>query len=409
MRSIVVLSFILAAVAVKVIDKNNAIDSQYLVVFKEDLSTEQQDAHISQLSDAAKGDSFGSTVLKTFRIDSFSGYAARLSPALLHQEKQSKDVAYIEQDARIMKFQSCSQQNNAAWGVDRIDQVSADLDGLYRFGAVAGEGVDAYVVDTGININHVEFGGRAVWGANFADNNDTDCNGHGTHVAGTIGSVTYGVAKKVNLIAVKVLDCTGGGQYSGVVSGIQWVVSNYKAGGKKPSLANMSLGGPTSATLNAAIKAAVSAGVTFAVAAGNDNKDSCKYSPASLGGEDVTITVGATGIDGASGDQEDNRAYFSNYGKCVTIFAPGLLIPSTWIGVQNNEIKTISGTSMATPHVAGAIAMFLGENPLATPAQVKQYMVAYGIPDIVRLDCNGADKKADCEDTVNLFTYMPPC
>eukprot|EP01114_Cavostelium_apophysatum_P006754 TRINITY_DN1820_c0_g2_i1.p1 TRINITY_DN1820_c0_g2~~TRINITY_DN1820_c0_g2_i1.p1 ORF type:complete len:432 (+),score=109.15 TRINITY_DN1820_c0_g2_i1:52-1296(+) len=408
LKAISFLSIVLAVAAVKLIKMDNAIDSQYVVVFTADLETAQQDAHIAQLTAATKGDAFGSSVLRTFRIGSFSGYAARLSPALFHQEMRSKDIAYIEQDARITAFQACSQQSNSPWGVDRIAQQKPDLDGMYQYNAIAGEGVDAYVIDTGINIDHVDFAGRATWGGNFVDQTNTDCNGHGTHVAGTIGSQTYGVAKKVSLIAVKVLDCTGSGTNSGVIDGINWVASNYAATGKKPSLANMSLGGGFSSALNAAITAVVAEGVTFAVAAGNDDKNSCDYSPASLGADGVTITVGATDIDAdASGAQLDNRAYFSNYGKCVTIFAPGVLIASTWIGPNNNEIKTISGTSMATPHVAGVIAMYLGENPQATPAQVKQFLEHNGTSDIVRLDCAAASKEKPCHDTVNLFMYNP--
>ena len=240
----------------------------------------------------------------------------------------------------------------------------------YLYEATGGEGVDAYVIDTGINIHHVEFEGRAKWGKTMPANDvDEDGNGHGTHCAGTIASRRYGVAKKANLIAVKVLGSNGSGSMSDVVGGVLWASSEaskaaakaraeYAATGytaHKGSVANMSLGGGKSKALDDAVNAAVDNGMHFAVAAGNDNKDACNYSPA---GAQKAVTVGASTIG-------DERAYFSNWGTCVDVFAPGLSILSTWTG-SNTATNTISGTSMASPHTAGMLAYLLSLYPSTT-------------------------------------------
>jgi len=305
----------------------------------------------------------------------------------------------IEQDSTFHSSQTCQSQNGATWGIDRVAERDLDLDGVYRYGAT-GSGVDAYIVDTGININHKDFGGRAIWGANFVDNQNTDCNGHGTHVAGTVGSNTYGVAKAVTLIAVKVLDCDGSGTNSGVIAGINWVASSY-ASRKRPSVANMSLGGGKSTATDNAVTAGVKAGVTFVVAAGNDNANACNYSPAACA---TAITVGATGTDvDTKNNQIDNRAYFSNFGTCVSVFAPGLEITSTWIGSKNTEILTISGTSMASPHVCGIAALYIGNHPTYTPAQVKSWMISNASTGIISLDC----VSTACNQSPNVFVFSP--
>jgi PKD repeat protein len=218
-----------------------------------------------------------------------------------------------------------------------------------------------YIIDTGINFTHTEYNGRAVAGIDEVTVGGTaaDCNGHGSHVAGTVGGTTYGVAKKVKLVAVRVLDCAGSGTTSGVIAGIDWVTAQKKAAPAVPSAANMSLGGGVSATLNAAVANSVTAGVVYAIAAGNNTPDACSYSPAS---EPSAITVGATDIN-------DGFASFSNRGSCVDINAPGVNITSAWMGTTT-ATNTISGTSMATPHVAGTIALYLQVNPTATAAQV---------------------------------------
>ena len=247
-------------------------------------------------------------------------------------------------------------QSPATWGIDRIDQHARPLDNSYTY-ANDGTNVTVYIIDTGINFTHNDFGGRATKGIDevTVGGSAADCNGHGTHVSGTVGGTTYGVAKNVNLVAVRVLNCQGSGTTSGVVAGIDWVTANRVS----PAAANMSLGGGFSATLNQAVARAVAAGVTFAVAAGNSAANACNSSPSS---EPSAITVGATDIN-------DGFAYFSNFGSCVDINAPGVSITSDWYS-SNTATNTISGTSMASPHVAGAAALYLSANPSATPAQV---------------------------------------
>jgi subtilisin family serine protease len=223
-------------------------------------------------------------------------------------------------------------------------------------------------------------------------------NGHGTHVSGTIGGVKYGVAKNVTLIAVKVLDGDGSGSYSGVIKGINWVVESFKKR-KRPSVANMSLGGPYSQAVNDAVSAAVEAGVVFGVAAGNEDSDACDGSPASTVN---AITVGATAVSHKNDDQLDIRSTFSNWGTCVDIFAPGTLITSSWIG-GTSATKTISGTSMATPHVVGAAARYLSENKMATPKEVKQHLVETAGSDMIDLSCAG--RSSACKKSPNKMLY----
>ncbi|KAJ3525701.1 hypothetical protein NMY22_g10464 [Coprinellus aureogranulatus] len=222
----------------------------------------------------------------------------------------------------------------------------------------AGAGVDVYVVDTGILTTHKEFGGRARWGTSFVGTS-TDGNGHGTHCAGTIGSITYGVAKKVNLIAVQVLSAGGSGSTSGIISGLNWVASQAKASGR-PSIVSMSLGGSASSSLDSAVASLTSAGIHVVVAAGNDGIDAQNTSPARA---PSAITVGATQIN-------DAKASYSNYGSIVDIFAPGTAIISTWIGSSNTATNSISGTSMATPHVAGVVAYLISKDGNASPAAI---------------------------------------
>lgn len=285
------------------------------------------------------------------------GFAAQLSSQNLKKLRLDSRVQYIEQDQEVY---STGSQNNATWGIDRSDQRSLPLDRTYKYSTTA-SGVTAFIIDTGINTKHEDFGGRAVWGTNTVDRQNEDCNGHGSHVAGTVGGTKYGIAKGVKLIGVKVLNCEGKGRNSGVIKGIEWAAAQKRG----PAVANMSLGSPASQTSDDAVRAAIRKGLVMAVASGNTNEDACNFSPARTP-EAITVN---------SSDKNDRRSSFSNYGKCTDIFAPGSSVTSAWMG-RKNATKTISGTSMATPHVAGGIALMLAKNPDLTPAQVAQKLYA---------------------------------
>jgi subtilisin family serine protease len=291
------------------------------------------------------------------------GFAARLSDQQLAALRADPRVAYVEADQPVHAFTT---QTGATWGIDRIDQRDLPLSTTYTYTA-DGTGVNAYIIDTGLRFSHSQFGGRAASGFDAVDGGSADdCNGHGTHVAGTVGGSTYGVAKNVHLVAVRVLDCGGSGTTAGVIAGVDWVTANHVS----PAVANMSLGGGASTTLDNAVANAIASGVTFAIAAGNGNflgigVNACNVSPARVAS---ALTVGAT-------DKTDKRASFSNYGTCVDLFAPGVSITSSWYS-NDTATNTISGTSMSSPHVAGVAALYLQGNPSATPATVASALIA---------------------------------
>lgn len=299
-------------------------------------------------------------------------------------------------------------EKQAPWGLARIshrERLQFGSFNKYLYVAEGGEGVDAYVIDTGCNTEHVDFEGRAKWGKTIPDgDDDEDGNGHGTHCSGTIAGKKYGVAKKANVYAVKVLRSNGSGSMSDVVKGVEWAATRHieqvkaakdsKRKGFKGSVANMSLGRGRTSVLDAAVNAAVDAGIHFAVAAGNDNADACKYSPAAAS---KPLTVGASALD-------DSRAYFSNYGKCTDIFAPGLSILSTWIG-SKYAVNTISGTSMASPHICGLLAYYLS----LQPAQDSDFSMGALSPkklkaDLVSIATRGALSKLPV-DTPNKLAW----
>jgi subtilisin family serine protease len=292
------------------------------------------------------------------------GFSAELTPAQVAEVRSDPRVEEVVRDGRV---QASGNQLSPPWGLDRIDQRALPLDRGYGY-QQTGAGVTAFVIDTGIRATHREFGGRVSGGYDFVDNdaNAADCAGHGTHVAGTIGGRTYGVAKSVSLVPVRVLDCDGGGDVSDVIAGIDWAVKHKPAGA---SLINLSLGGDRSDLLDAAVAAAVDAGVPVVVAAGNADDDACGSSPA---GVPSAITVAAS-------DRYDHRAWFSNYGSCVDLFAPGVDIPSAYVDSDTATLVE-SGTSMASPHVAGILARLLEASPGLTPAQVTAQLLTATTP-----------------------------
>lgn len=367
-------------------EKKVSLNNKYIVVFK--------DAAVNKMQSTLRGQSNGTklelnSVVKSMAVDlvekyqvpsarhvfslAFSGVALQLSDEQRAAISADSNIAFIEPDHEIHVNQSLdtlieetvgifSLQTNPTWGIDRLDQNILPLDSRYTR-PDTGTLAHAYVIDTGILIAHQDFSGRAVHGRDFVDddNDTTDCNGHGTHVAGTVAGTTYGVTRQVKVHGVRVLNCQGSGNYSDVIAGIEWVVANRE----NPAVINMSLGGPVSQAVDNAVNAAVSAGVTVVVAAGNENQTACESSPARA---TSVIAVGSTTIT-------DGRSSFSNYGACVDIFAPGTDILSTWY-TSPTATNTISGTSMASPHVTGVVAMYLSKNPQSTPAEVRQALLA---------------------------------
>jgi len=332
------------------------------VVLRPTLTEDEVNQHVKDLVSSFPSSGNDGILHGSFNIGSFKGYSARLSRETLMRVRHNPNVTYVEQNQEVTIDQSCVEQPSVLWNLDRISETLLDLDGFYYYHSPAGAGVNAYIIDTGIQINNLEFEDRASWG--FAvDNVQQDGNGHGTHVAGTVGGVLYGVAKKVTLIAVKVLNSNGSGTVAGVISGVNYVTSAHNSG-TRPSVANMSLGGGRSPSLVSAVENSIAAGISYAVAAGNDNANACNYSPADAPN---AITVGAT-------TSADARSSFSNWGTCVDIFAPGTTITAAWIGARN-AIRTISGTSMASPHICGAAAIVLGMNPTYDPEQVAATLV----------------------------------
>ncbi|SCL25703.1 Serine protease, subtilisin family [Micromonospora nigra] len=351
----------------------NAIKDSYIVVFADDgkVASQGVDALAGQL--ATK---YRARVDHTYRY-ALRGFAATLSERAARRLAAEPGVAYVEQNGTVST--TGTQTNPPSWGLNRIDQRNLPLDNSYTYPNTA-PNVTAYIIDTGIRTTHSDFGGRAVWGVNTVDTNNTDCNGHGTHVAGTVGGNAYGVAKSVRLIAVKVLNCAGSGSFAAVAAGVDWVTGHHTSG---PAVANMSLGGSGSnATLEAAVRNSIADGVVYAIASGNSNSNACNFTPARVA-EAITVNASAS---------NDSRASFSNYGTCTDIFAPGVSITSAW-STSNTATNTISGTSMAAPHVAGAAALLLGDSPGLTPAQVASTMFTNSTPNKITSPGSGSPNR----------------
>jgi serine protease len=346
----------------------NHVPGQYIVVLKPEMARMAgESGPAPQIANLARSmaSRHGAELQRSFS-HVLRGFVVRASEKALVSLLEDPAVAYVEEDGRV---QASATQNGATWGIDRTDQRDLPLSTTYTYNTTA-TNVHAYIVDTGVLLNHAEFSGRMGNGydAVTSGGSANDCNGHGTHVAGTVGGTTYGIAKGVTIHPVRVLGCNGSGTNSGVIAGMDWVAGNHV----KPAVANMSLGGGASQATDDAIGRMTNAGVTVAVAAGNDNSNACNYSPARA---PSAITVGST-------TSTDARSSFSNYGTCLDIFGPGSSITSAWY-TSSTATNTISGTSMASPHVAGVAALYLAANPTATPSQVTTALINASTPNKV--------------------------
>lgn len=340
------------------------IKNQYIVILNKDAGPSNDFAKNIAKQHGGKVLQTYDTVLKGFAV--YLPEAA--GTAFVEAMKKNPNVVSVENDT-IMKIDATT-QSNPDWGLDRIDQKALPLNSAYSY-LQTGSGTTAYIVDTGILSTHQQFSGRVLSGytAISDGNGTTDCNGHGTHVAGTVGGSTYGVAKNVSLVPIRILGCDGSGASSNVIAGLDWILKN----GKKPAVVNMSLGGGASTSLDSAVENLFNNGYVMVVAAGNSNTDACSSSPARVS---KAITVAAT-------DNTDTRASYSNYGSCVDIFAPGSQINSSWIG-NNTATKILNGTSMATPHVAGVVAEMLQSTPNATPQTISTNLLNQASSNVVK-------------------------
>lgn len=364
-----------------IIQVGEPVPGQYIVVL------EGQNVDVNAVA-TLLGSTYGAVIDRLYE-HALKGFSMFATEDVARKISARAEVRYVQQNGTLHAIGS---QSGATWGIDRSDQRDLPLNSTYTWNE-SGVAVNAYVVDTGIRFTHTEFGGRAIKGhdAITPGGDASDCNGHGTHVSGTVGGSTYGIAKNVKLFAVRVLDCGGSGTTAQVVAGVDWVTANHV----KPAVANMSLGGGPDQVLDDAVKASIAAGVSYAIAAGNDGEfwpfgfgNACNYSPARV---PEANTIG-------SSTSSDAKSSFSNFGTCVDLFAPGSGITSSWY-TSDTATNTISGTSMAAPHVAGAIALYLEKNPLATPAQVSSDVTAAATPNKLSGDLRGSPN-------LLLYTYV---
>ncbi len=362
---VIVAFFSLSPVANVASAQQDQSEGSYIVVLKGSNSSSSVEADISRAG--------GRTERRFTRV--LNGLSVRIKNSELSRLRNNPNVLSVEPDQQM--FAVDTQSPTPSWGLDRIDQRSLPLNSTFTATA-QGSGVDTYIVDTGIFASHTEFTGRLAAGfSSIADSNGTnDCNGHGTHVAGTTAGTIYGIAKSATLIPVRVLDCSGSGSNSGVIAGLDWIVAHHISG--KAAVVNMSLGGGASTALDTAVQNVINDGIVMVVAAGNSNVDACSTSPARATN---ALTVGATGQYSA-GESTDSRSSYSNYGPCLDIFAPGSRITSSWIG-GSTATNTISGTSMASPHVAGVAAVLFGRYPGSTASEIASMLLTSATPNVV--------------------------
>jgi subtilisin family serine protease len=362
------------------------VPNRYIVVFKNILDEEVTAELESATQKYAVSHQYTSTI---------KGFAAELTAEHLREVRQNSRVSYVEEDT-VVSVAACSPRVAVnSWGLTRISEAEMSLDGFYSYPTHAGKGVVIYVVDTGVYLQHSDFEGRATFGFKSETSwSEEDRNGHGTHVASTCAGRAYGVSRQSDIIAVKVLGDNGSGTMAGVIAGVDWVVGQY-LGDRKLSVINMSLGGGYSPGLNQACDAAVANNVVVVVAAGNSNTDACSSSPSSA---DDVLSIGSTDIGVQS---DDVRSYFSNYGPCVHLFAPGSDITAAWIGTPT-ATRTISGTSMASPHVAGVAALLRADSPSASAETIQNSVVSSATPDMINLQC---PPSGTCSQSPNLMAW----
>jgi len=396
MKILLLLAFVSACFALAPLHRaeKDLIPDNYIVVFKD--VTESLLEEDLQVIQKLSGVNYTHVYRK-----SIQGFAAVLSQNQLAALRAHPRVKYIVEDsmAHIDQDPGCSAtEQGFDWGLSRVSAKELiKLDGGYSYQLPAGQGVTAYIIDTGIYLAHTDFGGRATWGFNANSSwQNSDGNGHGTHVASTVAGTKYGVARNAMLVAVKVLSDAGSGSFAGVIAGIDYAATQVPQ--RRPATANLSLGGGRNQAVNDAIDRATANGLVVVCAAGNENNDACTRSPA---GAPTSITVGATTVEASGEEQVDVRSYFSNYGDCTHLFAPGTEILGAWY-TSPTAFMTISGTSMASPHVCGIAALHLAKNHNLTPQQVKDLLQGTATPNIIDLNCG---TNAVCLRTRNALAY----